>query len=72
MIILFFFLPFFSPFFWVCDQNNNVFLFFLAARASIVEYLTLIGGEGKSKKVSLKMPLHPAVQYEISLSFFLF
>ena len=34
------------------------------ARAAIVDYLTVIGGEGKTKKVHLgTKPLHPAVRY---------
>ena len=41
----------------------------VSARGCIVEYLTVVGGEGKTKKVNLRHPLHPSLKLDSSFSF---
>ena len=45
---------------WVCDKKARQLS--CAARAAIVEYLSLIQGGNSDKRVSLRQPIHPYIQ----------
>ena len=42
--------------------NQRIYILHILARGAIVDYLSIIAGEGQSKKVNLPYPLHPALR----------